>query len=705
MGNAHAIAAVLTLALLAAAPARAQTRQADITTEDIFALVERGSVTTATKTERPLKMAPQAVTVITRQQLDAMGAVTIADALRLVPGVNARWSPMGGVFGIRSLGSTPFSSRVLVLIDGVPYNSPDKGGLSGHPAYEDFFPIEQVKRIEVLKGPGSALYGQNAFQGVVNIITEDAGETGGRVDVSGGARGTGQFRASYGAARSDFAYSLTGKFKRQEGPMEFQRDSVANNGDGYIKAAFKGLTLSYLFHRDTFEPFTFLSNPDPVRTLPTEQTMNLLVASHEKRFTPEWRSTLKLLYNRRDGSTCANCHDSSGAGTFLNGAFATPEIIQREHETNQRYWINEQIDWSPSGSAHKLVFGGEYQHDQSAKNIVERLDATPNISGTGVFAQDEMSWLSGRLIGTVGGRLDHNELSGTALSPSASLVYAPTEPFVVRGSFGRAFRQPTWNDYFINQRFLPITLNIGVPTELRRVGNPDLSRERISTSEVGFEYFINPAYSVKVDAFYSSIGDYIVGDDFTLRVGGPPSPPRPAAIGPGPVARLALAANRETQIHTSGAELEFRAKPGARVNGIVSYAFQTHDLDEATDSQAAYVPKHKVTAMVGVTPTERLLINFDLSTWSRFNAAVPGLTLGLVAAAPGGVLFGERIGDPFALGNLNVVYQLPAGAKRKVGVSFQLRNLFDQRVQQNPVQALDVSLRGREAFVKVSYLF
>ena len=241
-----------------------------------------------------------------------------------------------------------------------------------------------------------------------------------------------------------------------------------------------------------------------------------------------------------------------------------------------------------------------------------------------------------------------------------------------------------------------------MPTEFRRVGDPDLARERISTTEAGVEYFVSPAYSVKVDGFYSSIGDYILGDDFTVRV---TSATRPAAIGPGPAARLAIASNRAAQIHTGGAEIEFRGKPNPKVSGIVSYAYQTHDLDETVDSQAAYVPKHKVTAIVGVTPTDRLSVNFDMSTWSHFNSASPGLTLGLVAAAPGGVLFGEQVGEPFALGNLNVSYLIPAGAKSKVGLSFQLRNLFDQRVQENPVQAVDVSLRGREAFVKLSYLF
>ena len=92
---------------------------------------------------------------------------------------------------------------MLVLIDGVPYTQPGQGRAErSHPAYEDF-PIEQVKRIEVWKA-GSPLYGQNAFQGVVNIITEDAGSAG-AASAYRAAPATGQFRASLGGKHDDLA--------------------------------------------------------------------------------------------------------------------------------------------------------------------------------------------------------------------------------------------------------------------------------------------------------------------------------------------------------------------------------------------------------------------------------------------------------------------------------------------------------------------
>jgi outer membrane receptor for ferrienterochelin and colicin len=677
----------------------------EISVEDIFALMDKGNVTTATKTERLLRTTPQPVTVITRQELDAMGAVNIVDALRLVPGMNTRLSPMGYTFGIRSLGSTPFASRVLILVNGAPYNSPDKGGLSGHPEFEDFFPIDHVKRIEVVKGPGSALYGQNAFQGVVNIITTDAKDfTGTYADILGGARGTAQLRVRDGGALGDLAYSFTANAKREEGPMIFQTGQMVKSAEGYLDVRYKGLVASYLVDRDTSDPFVFSNVP----TLGTKQTLNIATAAYDKRLAPQWNSSTKVLYNRRDGNTCANCHDPTGGGTLINGQTATPEIINGQHETNQRAWINEQINWAPSGSAHSVVFGGEYQFDRTTKNIAfQRLDSQPNVSTGAVFGQDEISFLDRRVIATVGGRIDRNEITGTAASPNASVVFVPQDKFVLRASFGRAFRQPTWNDLYINQRFLPSPINVGgTPTELRRVGNPGLQPEHVNTFEAGAEYFITPAYSVKLDLFRSSIAAYIDSEVFSSQsVGTPTGPPRPAAIGPGPAARLALASNRSSSILTGGGEIEFRAKLSQMISGIVSYAFQQNNLNPSTDAQAAYSPKHKATGILTVNPVQRLSINFDVNAWGRFYTATPGLTRGLSSMAPNGILFGKHVGDAYAIANVNVNYPFVPEAQRGFGVGFQVRNLFDRLVQENPVTALDTSLRGREVFARVYYRF
>jgi len=141
---------------------------------------EQPTVEAATKTEIPISKAPASVTVITAKQISESSAHTVVDALRLVAGVNVRWNPMVATVDIRGFGENPFSSRVLILIDGAPFNSGDTGGFPLSPAF-DLFPVQMIKRIEIVRGPGSSLYGENAYWGVINIVTL-SGE-----DLAGGA--------------------------------------------------------------------------------------------------------------------------------------------------------------------------------------------------------------------------------------------------------------------------------------------------------------------------------------------------------------------------------------------------------------------------------------------------------------------------------------------------------------------------------------
>lgn len=508
--------------------------------------------------------------------------------------------------------------------------------------------------------------------------------------------------------------------------MELHKRSVFNNGDFYLKSKYKGLSLSYLFHRDTFDPFPFtlhnviaaepgatvVSGTPRVDTAGTHQNLNLLSVGHDAKLSTSWTSKIKFLYNRRNGNTCASCHSPLGRGVTSDGSPGTRELVQREEETNQRYWLNAQLNFSPVGSRHNVIFGGEYQYDKTTKNLFQRLDSDPDLNTGAGFVQDEISFLNGDLIATLGLRVDQNEYTDSSVSPSASIVYLPSENLVFRGSFGRSFRQPTWNDLFISQRFLPVLIAIpplgNVPLELRRVGNPDLKTEKINTVELGGEYFISNRYSVKVDLFYSLIEDYIQSEEFALPVGFPapfPFPPRPPALGPGPPALLALANNRPGNINTTGGEVEFRARPHEKLSAIFSYAYHDANLS-VLDSQAGYAPRHKFTTMLNVQPFKRFSINFNLNSWSRFNSSIPGLTRGLRPEfAPGGILHGENVGDPYAIAHLRFAYDILTSDNKKVGISFQLRNLFDQEIQMNPMPAVDTSLRGLEPVARVFYHF
>src|SRR5947199_6108310 len=183
---------------------------------------EQLKVEAATKTEIPISKAPSAVTVVTAKQIAESGARTVPDLLRLVAGVNVRWNPMVQTIDIRGFGENPFSNRVLLLIDGLPYNSGDTGGLPLSPAF-DFFPVQNIKRVEVVRGPGSSLYGENAYWGVINIVTLSGDDlAGGQAQLyGGGVRDTIAGTALYGKRINADASALVGvKLFRTEFPLE-----------------------------------------------------------------------------------------------------------------------------------------------------------------------------------------------------------------------------------------------------------------------------------------------------------------------------------------------------------------------------------------------------------------------------------------------------------------------------------------------------
>lgn len=634
----------------------------EVTLEDIFSLVSEGKVITATRTQRLMKTAPLAVTVITRAQIKDLGASTIGEALRFVPGMNARLTPMGGVLGIRSLGPSPFTERVLFLIDGTPYNSPDKGGYPGHPAYEDFFPIEHVKRIEVIKGPGSALYGQNAYFGIVNIITEDFKDKGTRSIVAqGGSRSTGRFAMSYGDSGTDWNYSFTGKYKTQDGPMNFNRNVDVNSGDLFLKTNYKGFSLSYLFHKDDTSPFIFDLQRN-IRTVPTDQNLNFVDASYSKKFSEHLNWRVKGFFNRRNGNTCENCHNPLSVGH--------PDApVQNEDEINQRLFFNTQLDWVVA--SHRIIFGIDAQSDKTEKNIAKLPEADPTINNVAGYAQGEFNFADGKTIITAGLRVDQNEVTDTSISPSISAVFLPAKKLVFRGSYGRAFRQPTWNDLFIDMKFLA-----GLP-DIRLTGNPDVKTEKIDTFEAGLEYFFNPEFSAKSDFYYSNVQDFIeFGAGF----------PR------------GFARNRDSDIHITGVDLEARFKPNTKFSAILGYALQSTDLKSPApglDPDGAYAPEHKFTGIINVTPVDLLSFNFGFNYWSEFDSR---------RFAAGTINFGEEVGKPFTYANFQTVVKVPVGGQR-LNLGFLIKNVFDERVQLTPAVGNDDSLFGREFYGIISYDF
>ena len=754
------IPAWILISLFFLSTAFAQEEGEVISPENFFEVITEGVATTFTRTERSIRTAPQAVTVITREQIEQSGATNLSEVLRFVPGINSRLTPMGSQVGVRSYGPTPFSERMLFLIDGTPYNSPDKGGYPGHPAYEDFFPLEAIKRIEVIKGPGSSLYGYNAFFGVINIVTDnfiigDAGTN--NAIVKGGSRSTGSGVIRGGGVSGDWKYTYLGKYKGQLGPMIFLLDPAetpglpnlnlpggvtidtggtdVKSGDIYFKSQYRDLSLSYLYHRDDTGNFTWIKPrgfPAVTRldgtiipsfndaigccdTVATEQTLQFFDATYNKKFSNDDRLQVKGFYNRRKGNTCGNCHN-------LGGNNANVPILEREDEINQRIYGNVQYDLILA--SHKLLLALIFSLIRPKRTSGFFLEPIRPLTRSRLYAQDEISMADNRVIVTLGVRLDHNEITDNAVSPSASIVALPAEKLVLRALYGRAHRQPTWNDLFAVTPYAPpnlspnkFTVPGGIPTQLnyyQQQGNPLADTELIDTFEVGMEYDFTKTFSFKIDGFFSWAEDLIEAYDFQScdpgnpQVQDPTNPLSVACVGRSLPGFLAVTRNLEGQnFDSKGFEIEFRANPSPVFQAIIGYAYQKDDFDLVappyTDPfgntgrtfENAYSPESKITATIDVKPIDAILFNLSLSYWDSYNTRF--FASGLICAACTNT---DEIGKSYTYANFNAFWTI-----RPVTLGFTMKNLFDERIQNSHAFRVDSALTGREYFGMLRFDF
>ena len=175
-------------------------------------------VTSVSKKEQPLSTAGAAVFVITEEDIRRSGATNIPDLLRMVPGVNvAQVNASTWAISVRGFNDV-FANKVLVLVDGRSVYNPMTSGVVW--SAQDV-PLEDIERIEVIRGPGGTVWGANAVNGVINIITKSAKDTQGwTVDVGGGSPTTTQGLIEYGGAVGTLGtYRVFGKFSDIESSM------------------------------------------------------------------------------------------------------------------------------------------------------------------------------------------------------------------------------------------------------------------------------------------------------------------------------------------------------------------------------------------------------------------------------------------------------------------------------------------------------
>ncbi|HEX7090398.1 MAG TPA: TonB-dependent receptor [Longimicrobiales bacterium] len=412
------------------------------------------AVRVGSRASTALPVATRAVEVITAEALAATPARTVADVLFWALGVDlqARSSAQADL----SLRGGSFE-QVLVLVDGARMS----GAQTGHFDLDLAIPLAEVERIEVLRGPATALYGADAVGGVINIVTRRGAE-GVRVSVEGGSFGTGAATASAGFDGDALGIRAAGAYRRSDGHRpgtDFRSAEGRLAADGRLGD--RTLRADVAFAARDFGARAFYTPPqapyDEFEETRTATASLAVLAPADARVALEPRITVRrhdddfLLY-RDDPSFYRNRHTSWQFGGELVARYAALPSL-------------------------RLVIGGEaYRDVLESSSLGDREEDRGAVFGEAALGS------IGRAVLNVGLRADWHETFGGFLAPSLAAALWPSDRLRLRGSVGRSFRTPTWTDrYYVGPE---------------NVGSADLEPERAWSAELGAD--LTPAAGVRL---------------------------------------------------------------------------------------------------------------------------------------------------------------------------------------------------------------
>jgi iron complex outermembrane receptor protein len=455
----------------------------------------------ASKYEQKQEDVAAAVSVITRQEIRMFGWRSVSEALATLPGVYNSYDRQNSYFGMRGF-SLPgdYDTRVLILVNGNRLNDPTFDTAP----YGDSFPvdIDMVERIEFIPGPGSAVYGQNAMFGVVNIITRDGTSLhGGEVAASAqNPQRTFEGRVSAGThleSGLDLAVSATAQDSRGEN-LFYQYGSSGISG---VATGLDNERYHKLFGHVEYGAWSFeVIGTDGIKGDPTGAYFSDPLVPGQWQGGSETVTQLRYL-DHFDGDRLqvmarVFTGESAYRNLFRYGTYyATP---------TDGHWHGGELQLVDTALAdHTLMAGVEYQdntaQDQYALDIAHPqndLVIPGSAMRVGVYVQDEWRIVDG-FSATLGMRADRDENAERAYSPRAGLIWHADPADVVKLLYGRAQRAP--NDFERNY-------DDGVT----QVANPKLQGERVDTIELDVDHRVAPDLGLRASAYQWRLRDLIV---------------------------------------------------------------------------------------------------------------------------------------------------------------------------------------------------
>lgn len=672
------------------------------TEEEELALVygDQRNVTLATGTKQPLRRAPSVATVITAEAIAAMGATDLDEVLETVAGLHVGrsanlYSPLYVIRGIYS----QFTPQTLVLQNGVPMTTMFVGNKGNVWAG---YPLEHIARIEVIRGPGSALYGADAFSGVINIITKTAAEMPGTAlglragsfkthdawVLHGGKLGPLEVAAYLRVGSSDGFRSTITRDAAQPavtlapGPVNTGRDAV----DGHLDLGHAQwrLRLGYKLRDNVGTGAGIASALDPSGQARSERVTGDLSWT-EAQFAPGWgvgAMASALYYADTVASHFVLLPPGTALGppgttnVFTGGLIGSPGKWERQLRLSA-------FATYAGFSGHQLRFGLGHD-DLNLYKTTEHKNFNPNFSriGTGsvaditdfsdtllkfllpqrrkidyVYGQDEWNFAKDWTL-TAGLRHDRYSDFGSTTNPRLALVWDAAYDVTTKLLYGHAFRAPSFSEqHSINN---PV---VG--------GNPNVRPETIRTLEAALAWAASERTQLNLSLFRYAMKDIIRAV--------PNSTPPPAN-------RVQNTGGQDGH----GLELELVWDPSRNLRLSGNYAYQK-SVDKSTRQDAGYAPHHHLYAHADWAFARGWLVSTQLN-WVADRQRAPGDTRPPI--------------DDFATVDLTL---RTTHRKHQWDVMLTVRNLFNADVREpsliNGGIPDDLPMAPRAAYLQASYGF
>jgi iron complex outermembrane receptor protein len=475
-------------------------------------------VTSVSKRTQKLADAAAAIFVITQEDIERSGARSIPELLRMVPGLEvARIDENKWAIGSRGFNGR-FDDKLLVLIDGRSVYTPLFSGVYWD--VEDV-PLEDIDRIEVIRGPGATMWGANAVDGVINIITKPAKATqSGFVKVEGGDEQLSSDSARYGGQIGDKGYYRVYEKYFDWGSSTSMAGQNAEDGWHQVRGGFRSdWTLS---HADslTVQGDVYKSRDGETLTLPTLST--------------PYSSTFTNVGEYSGGNVLTRWDHN-----FTNSSFSLQAYFDRTNYSDNNLFLDHEsvydIDFQYDfhiGDAQKFVWGAGYRSIQDRNVSSFTVAVTPNqaqYNQFSAFLQDEISLLDQRLRVTIGSKLEHNDFTGFEVEPNVRVLGNINKNQSVWAAVSRAVRTPalTEEGLRLNDAVVPPgapPFDSPLPVVEAVFGSKQFRSEDLLAYEVGYRFQATTSFSADIAAFYNDYTNLRTAEPGAPYVEGSPAP-------------------------------------------------------------------------------------------------------------------------------------------------------------------------------------